>query len=108
HPNGKGLVNPLIGRIGTIAANAIVNRPESATPPPSADPVRARSAVLPGLDVLERDQFQRLQGRRVGLITNHTGVNRRGVGTAQLLSKASGVKLVALFSPEHGIAGQLD
>lgn len=108
HPNGKGLVNPLIGRIGTIAANAIVNRPESAAPAPAAEPPAPRSPVLTGIDVLERDQFRKLQGRRVGLITNHTGVNRLGVGTAQLLSQAPGVKLVALFSPEHGIAGKLD
>jgi uncharacterized protein YbbC (DUF1343 family) len=109
HPNGKGLVNPLIGRIGTIAANAVVSRLESTTPAAAtADAPTARPQVLTGIDVLERDQYRRLQGRRVGLITNHTGINRRGIGTAQLLSQADGVKLVALFSPEHGITGRLD
>jgi uncharacterized protein YbbC (DUF1343 family) len=93
HPDGKGAVNPLAGRIGTIAANAITDRP---------------SRVMTGIDVLQRECFRLLQGRRVGLITNHTGVNREGVSTAQLLHKAPGVELAAIFSPEHGPQGQLD
>jgi uncharacterized protein YbbC (DUF1343 family) len=49
-----------------------------------------------------------LQGKRVGLITNHTGRDRDGVSTIDLLFKAPELKLVALFSPEHGIRGALD
>jgi uncharacterized protein YbbC (DUF1343 family) len=64
--------------------------------------------VLTGIDVLEKEQFEPLAGTRVGLITNHTGRNRDGTSTAQLLQLAPNVKLVALFSPEHGFAGQLD
>ncbi len=64
--------------------------------------------MLTGIDVLERDGFKQLQGRRVGLITNQTGVNRRGESTVRLLSAAKGVELRALFSPEHGIEGKLD
>ena len=64
--------------------------------------------VLTGIDVLQRDGFAPLQGKRVGLITNHTGVSRDGRTTIELLKGAPGVKLVALFSPEHGIAGKLD
>lgn len=101
HPNGRGSVNRLAGRIGTIAAAAILSRSES--------PRREKpQAVLTGIDVLQQEGFRQLKGRRVGLITNHTGRNREGVSTIRLLHAAKEVKLVALFSPEHGIAGKLD
>ena len=53
-------------------------------------------------------RFQALRGKRVGLVTNHTGRSRDGTATIDLLHKAPGVTLVALFSPEHGIRGVLD
>jgi uncharacterized protein YbbC (DUF1343 family) len=119
HPDGKGAVNPLAGRIGAIAVEAIAGRQTSEvskTSEVSARPAGARSAlpqppsaiVLTGIDVLKRDGFRVLQGRRVGLITNHTGVSREGIRTAKLIKEAPGVQLVALFAPEHGPAGQLD
>jgi uncharacterized protein YbbC (DUF1343 family) len=58
-----------------------------------------------GIDLLEEKQFDQLQGLRVGLITNATGVDSHGVSTVDLLRKAPGVKLVALFGPEHGVYG---
>jgi uncharacterized protein YbbC (DUF1343 family)/CubicO group peptidase (beta-lactamase class C family) len=61
-----------------------------------------------GIDVLEENQFAPLRGKRVGLITNHTGVDSAGRRTIDVLAKAEGVHLVALFSPEHGIAGRVD
>lgn len=61
-----------------------------------------------GIDVLKRDNFALLKGKRIGLITNHTGRDRDGNSTIDLLHKAPDVKLVALFSPEHGIRGALD
>ena len=61
-----------------------------------------------GLDVLEAEKFAPLRGKRVGLITNHTGVDFQGRTTIELLAHAPGVQLVALFSPEHGIAGHAD
>ena len=61
--------------------------------------------VLTGIDVLEKEKFVRLKTARVGLITNHTGLDREGRTTIDLLHKAEGVTLVALFSPEHGIRG---
>ena len=64
--------------------------------------------VLTGIDVLVRDGFKQLRGKRVGLITNHTGRSKDGIATIDLLHKAPGVTLVALFSPEHGIRGVLD
>jgi uncharacterized protein YbbC (DUF1343 family) len=64
--------------------------------------------VLTGIDVLEADRFAPLAGKRVGLITNQTGIDRNRRSTMDLLAHAPGVKLVALFSPEHGIRGALD
>ncbi len=65
-------------------------------------------AVLTGIDVLARDGFRQLAGRRVGLITNQTGIDHRGVTTIRLLADAENVNLVALFSPEHGLEGRLE
>jgi len=64
--------------------------------------------VQTGLDVLEAQKFAPLRNKHVGLITNHTGVDSQGRSTADLLSHAPGVHLVALFSPEHGLAGRND
>jgi uncharacterized protein YbbC (DUF1343 family) len=66
---------------------------------------RAGAQVLLGIDVLEREHFAALQGKRVGLITNQTGVNSDGEKTRYILAHAPGVKLVALFTPEHGLDG---
>src|SRR6185503_11472272 len=76
-------------------------------PPPR--PARVRTAeVLNGIDVLVRDNFAPLKKLRIGLITNHTGIDRRRRSTIDLLKEAPDVDLKALFSPEHGIRGQLD
>jgi uncharacterized protein YbbC (DUF1343 family) len=64
--------------------------------------------VQVGLDVLESEKFAPLRGKHVGLITNHTGLDAQSLSTVDLLSHASGVQLVALFSPEHGLAGNND
>ena len=61
-----------------------------------------------GLDVLEAEKYVPLRGKHVGLITNHTGVDYQGRTTIEVLAHAPGVQLVALFSPEHGIAGHAD
>ena len=123
HPDGTGDVGAVRARVATVAASAILD------PPPlgqtrdlrftgtdfgaSADAARPVGAtpttrVLPGIDVLARDGFAMLKGRRVGLITNHTGKSVTGASTIDLLHKAPGVTVVALFSPEHGIRGVLD
>lgn len=73
-----------------------------ATPAPA--PVVAPRVSL-GIDVLLRDSLHVLRGKRVGLITNHTGRNVGGETSIDLLHRAPGVNLVALFSPEHGIRG---
>jgi len=64
--------------------------------------------TLTGIDVLEAQHFAPLVGKRVGLITNQTGIDRNRRSTIDLLARAPGVKLVALFSPEHGIRGNFD
>ena len=61
-----------------------------------------------GIDVLEAQHFAPLRGKRVGLITNQTGVDANGRRTIDVLAKAEGVKLVVIFSPEHGIAASAD
>ena len=70
-------------------------------------PVRAPAAALTltGLDVLERDGFRQLEGKRVGLITNHTSVDLNGVNAVDAFHKAGNFKLAAIFSPEHGFRG---
>ena len=64
--------------------------------------------VRTGLEVLARDGFKPLQGKRVGLVTNHTGRDAKGTSAIDLLASAKGMTLAALFSPEHGIRGEAD
>src|SRR5260370_19512725 len=66
------------------------------------------SRVQTGLDVLEAQKFAPLRGKRVGLITNHTGLDSQERSIVDVLSHAPGVQLIALFSPEHGLAGRND
>lgn len=63
--------------------------------------------VMTGIDMLEQQAFKCLQGKRVGLITNPTGVNRHLVSTVDVLNNAPGVNLVALYGPEHGVRGDV-
>lgn len=65
--------------------------------------VSALGRVQVGIDVLEANDFSVLKGKRVGLVTNQTGVNGAGVKTRVILKK--GVNLVALYTPEHGLDG---
>ncbi len=109
HPHGKGSVNGLAGEIGTIAANAVIDskrRIPSTTPanPPSP----ATLQVLCGIDVLHERGMASLRGTHIGLITNQTGVCQNGQSTAAVFDLDPNVELVAIFSPEHGFAGNLD
>lgn len=131
HPNGKGDVGALRGRVATIVASSITDttatkaREEStntaaellvslarlnanANRGASNATIPADAQVLTGIDVLERDGFKQLANMRVGLVTNQTGRDRAGRSTIDVLFKAPNVKLVALFSPEHGIRGLAD
>jgi uncharacterized protein YbbC (DUF1343 family) len=123
HPDGKGDVTPLRAKVATVAAAAVIDDTARLDPrlltsgmkmtgqdfgitPVAA--ARAVDPVLPGIDVLARGGFAALKGKRVGLVTNHTGRAANGATTIDLIHKAPGVQLVSLFSPEHGIRGVLD
>jgi uncharacterized protein YbbC (DUF1343 family)/CubicO group peptidase (beta-lactamase class C family) len=132
HPDGRGAVNPLIGRIATLAGQKIgrlVPPPvavAAALPPrgPAIGPAReSRTAgvsvgtppetltparVEVGIDILKRENFARLRGANVGLITNASGRDGEGARTVDVLRNAPGVTLVALFAPEHGLFADLD
>ncbi|HEX7152092.1 MAG TPA: exo-beta-N-acetylmuramidase NamZ domain-containing protein [Thermoanaerobaculia bacterium] len=105
HPDGKGSVVALQRQLGTLVAEAAglqeVVRPR-------VQHVIGGGDVLNGIDVLHGMEYAPLRGLRVGLVTNHTGIDRHGNPTIDLLRSAPGVHLVALFSPEHGIRGTLD
>jgi len=70
--------------------------------------VDATPPVLNGIDVLRAQDFEPLAGKRIGLVTNHTGVSADGTTTVDLLSRSKKCRLAALFSPEHGIRGNMD
>lgn len=112
HPTEDGSIKPLRIKVGTLAAEAVGYSTQVPLAAMEAEPAIQTAAggggVLNGIDVLERDGFSALKGKRVGLITNQTGINRQRRSTIDLLAAAPGVKLVSLFSPEHGIRGVLE
>ena len=69
---------------------------------------RGEPAVKPGIDVLRTRNFDILKGKRVGLITNPTGISWDLQPTVDILKNAEGVELVALFGPEHGVRGDAE
>jgi uncharacterized protein YbbC (DUF1343 family) len=105
-PTGSG-ATPIALILLLILTGAL---PQSLAAQKRAKPVqRSHSArIQVGLDVLEAQKFSPLKGKRVGLITNHTGLDSQGRSTIEALAHAPNAKLVALFSPEHGIAGHAD
>src|SRR5262245_41472438 len=66
-----------------------------------------QDTVRTGLEVALTDSIHLLQGKRLGLITNHSGRDRNARRIVDLLFHAPGVKLVALYGPEHGIGGMV-
>jgi uncharacterized protein YbbC (DUF1343 family) len=84
-------------RLATLLIAGLLTGPLTAQPP--------AGAVVPGITVLLRDSLHLLRGKRVGLITNHTGRDASGTSSIDLLARAPGVRLVALFGPEHGLRG---
>lgn len=121
HPAGQGSVAALRGKIADIVAAAYARVP---TPEELAvrqvitshaelmnsyrvQPTR-NDKVQTGIDVLEAENFVSLAGLRLGLITNHTGVDSAGRRTLDLLAHAPRVALKAIFSPEHGLFGIAD
>lgn len=117
HPDGSGNVIGLRRRLGTLAAEAIrgFNFHHVADSLPAVEAPRSSAArdsenveVLNGIDVLVKEGFAPIKGLKIGLITNHTGIDRHRNATIDLLQAATNVVLKALFSPEHGIRGEID
>lgn len=89
-----------------IAAIAAGHGSTSAGPSFSAQRRSPQSPrVRPGIDVLLADSAHLVTGRRVGLLTNQSGIDHGGVPTIDRIARAPGVRLVALFAPEHGLRG---
>jgi uncharacterized protein YbbC (DUF1343 family)/CubicO group peptidase (beta-lactamase class C family) len=127
HPTEKGSVISLRKQLGTLAAQWVTdfdfaNVSGALLPEPTINfdfegrtfaqkpqmLLQIRRPVLNGIDVLVKKNFAPLKGKRIGLITNHTGHDRARRATIDLLKNAPGVTLVALFGPEHGIRGEVD
>ncbi|HSP34527.1 MAG TPA: exo-beta-N-acetylmuramidase NamZ domain-containing protein [Thermoanaerobaculia bacterium] len=115
YPDDTQGIGALRREVGTLVAKAV--RGFDWTSVPGALATRAGGGVRwpggggharNGIDVLEADHYAQLRGLRIGLITNHTGIDTTGNPTIDLLRSAPGVTLVALFSPEHGIRGAAD
>jgi uncharacterized protein YbbC (DUF1343 family) len=90
---------------------AVSSERKPASPAPTVfgdDAGKTGDHTKTGIDVLESEKFVSLRGKRVGLITNQTGLDSFGHRTIDLLARAEGVNLVVIFSPEHGIAGVAD
>jgi len=120
HPYERPAISSLRSKIATAVAAALnagdtqgftskVERSIYAERPYDLDGIYHRTdETQTGIDVLEQENFAPLQGKTVGLITNQTGVDREGRRTIDVLAHAPGVKLAAIFSPEHGIFGMED
>jgi uncharacterized protein YbbC (DUF1343 family)/CubicO group peptidase (beta-lactamase class C family) len=125
HPRGKGSAVALRSKIATAVAVALplsaaekdTLRWKSITGYNEAETAARRVAsrngtVQTGIDVLEAHGFDLVRGtaakKKIGLLTNQTGVDSQGRRTIDVLSQAQGVSLDAIFSPEHGVTGTLD
>ena len=108
HPNGKGNVEPLRAKVLSLVSGAA-----GATGRPwlgyyNGQGTNNNEKVQTGIDVLVGEKFNSLTGLRVGLITNHSGIDSTGKRTVDLLHKTRGIKLAAIFSPEHGFSGKAE
>jgi len=118
HPHGRGDVKMLRAAVSAAVAQALgLGTPALRAQadfglPPTLDLGHGASdtpdRVKPGIDVLAAQGFGPLVGKRVGVITNHTGRSASGRSTLEVLRQAPGVTVRAIFSPEHGLGGNLD
>jgi uncharacterized protein YbbC (DUF1343 family) len=107
HPDGKGSVVALQRRLGTLVAGSLHG--VLLTPPVRrVGWVTGGGDAYNGIDVLHASGYEALQGMRIGLLTNQTGIDRAGNPTVDLLRSAPGVTLAAIFTPEHGLRGTAD
>lgn len=116
HPLLRPAITPLRGKVATIAAAglgiAVQNVSLTGYNEVQVGPGLRREVARPGdvrtgLDVLVAQNFQPFSGKRIGLVTNHTGVDRQGRRSVDLMRQA-GIHVAAIFSPEHGFAGAED
>jgi uncharacterized protein YbbC (DUF1343 family)/CubicO group peptidase (beta-lactamase class C family) len=116
HPDLRPAITPLRNKIATIVAANVgitekrvtVTGYNETMPAAGGRRVIGRNgSTLTGLDVLAADKFSLFAGKRIGLITNHTGFTREGKRNIDAM-RAAGVKIQALFSPEHGFVGAED
>jgi len=116
HPHLRPSLTSLRGRVATIVAAAVgtttpgvtlTGYNETLTGAGLHRDVARNGQVRTGLDVWEEEGFQELRGRKIGLITNQTGIDREGRRNVDRMIDA-GIKVTALYSPEHGIAGKED
>jgi uncharacterized protein YbbC (DUF1343 family) len=91
-----------------LPSNTLLAQKPAKKPKSTGTPKARAGRVQTGLETLEAEKFASLRGKRIGLISNHTGQDSQGRSTVDLLAHAPGVQLIALFSPEHGIAGHSD
>ncbi|MCL4504226.1 MAG: DUF1343 domain-containing protein [Deltaproteobacteria bacterium] len=116
YPNGHGQVKTLRAKTAAAVAAALpLGRPTAALSEADPDLIMgghgasdSPDAVRPGIEVLAAEGFASLQGKNVGVITNPTGIDAAGRSTLSRLCQAPGVKVRAIFSPEHGLFGNLD
>jgi uncharacterized protein YbbC (DUF1343 family)/CubicO group peptidase (beta-lactamase class C family) len=125
HPRGKGTAISLRTRLATAVADALPLtiaqkeklRWESITGYNEAMSGGRRisnrnGSVKPGIDVLEAHNFEfmgaSLLNKKIGILTNQTGVDSAGKRTIDVLASTPGISLQAIFSPEHGVTGTLD
>jgi uncharacterized protein YbbC (DUF1343 family)/CubicO group peptidase (beta-lactamase class C family) len=123
HPRGLGTAVPLRSKVATVAAAALFAR--NTRDPACLDRITGyneantaermvavrNGVVRTGIDVVQANSFAILRGsspKKIGLLTNQTGVDAHGRRTIDVLAHAPGATLAAIFSPEHGIAGELD
>jgi len=114
HPSGGGEVRPLRAKIAAVVATAVPMGPPAAGTALSGLRMSGHGQadgpdrVRPGIDVLAANGFAPLVGKSIGVITNQTGVDGAGRTTLSRLLHAPGVRVRAIFSPEHGLTGSLD
>jgi uncharacterized protein YbbC (DUF1343 family)/CubicO group peptidase (beta-lactamase class C family) len=108
YPDGEPHGDSLRDAVFRLVVEA-TGRPKPAAPSvaAAARPAPA-SGFLAGVDVLAGERFAPLWGKRVAIVTNHTGLDGSGRRTIDLLHRAPGVKLEAIFTPEHGLTGKVD
>ena len=116
HPDARPAITAVRARIATIAAASVGIKMQGVTLTGYNETlsgagirreVEREGETKTGLDVLAEQNFQPLASKRIGLITNHTGVDRQGRRNVDLMKQA-GITVATLFSPEHGIAGTED